>query len=53
VAGLGLPTRLHQQGITEAEIPGLAGRWTGDAPIATNPFAPFLPKGTGNAVFKR
>jgi alcohol dehydrogenase class IV len=37
VAGLGLPTRLHQQGITEAEIPGLAARWTGDAPIATNP----------------
>ena len=37
VAGLGLPTRLHQQGITEAEIRGLAARWTGDAPIATNP----------------
>jgi maleylacetate reductase len=37
VAGLGLPTRLHQQGIMEAEIPGLAARWTGDAPIATNP----------------
>jgi maleylacetate reductase len=37
VAGLGLPTRLHQQGITEAEIPALAARWTGDAPIATNP----------------
>ena len=37
VAGLGLPTRLHQQGITGAEIPGLAARWTGDAPIATNP----------------
>jgi maleylacetate reductase len=37
VAGLGLPTRLHQQGITEAEIVGLAARWTGDAPIATNP----------------
>jgi maleylacetate reductase len=37
VAGLGLPTRLHQQGITEAEIAGLAARWTGDAPIATNP----------------
>ena len=37
VAGLGLPTRLNQQGITEAEIPGLAARWTGDAPIATNP----------------
>jgi len=37
VAGLGLPTRLHQQGIMEAEIPALAARWTGDAPIATNP----------------
>jgi len=37
VAGLGLPTRLHQQDITEAEIAGLAARWTGDAPIATNP----------------
>jgi len=37
VAGLGLPTRLHQQGITEGEIAGLAARWTGDAPIATNP----------------
>ena len=37
VTGLGLPTRLHQQGITEAEIAGLAARWTGDAPIATNP----------------
>jgi maleylacetate reductase len=37
VAGLGLPTRLHQQGITEAEIAGLAARWNGDAPIATNP----------------
>jgi maleylacetate reductase len=37
VAGLGLPTRLHQQGITETEIAGLAARWTGDAPIATNP----------------
>jgi maleylacetate reductase len=37
VAGLGLPTRLHQHGITEAEIAGLAARWTGDAPIVTNP----------------
>jgi maleylacetate reductase len=37
VGGLGLPTRLHQQGIMEAEIPALAARWTGDAPIATNP----------------
>jgi maleylacetate reductase len=37
VRGLGLPTRLSEQGITAAEIPGLAARWTGDAPIATNP----------------
>ena len=37
VRGLGLPTRLSEQGIAEAEIPGLAARWTGDAPIATNP----------------
>lgn len=37
VRGLGLPTRLSEQGITEADIPGLAARWTGDAPIATNP----------------
>lgn len=37
VRGLGLPTRLPEQGITEAEIPDLARRWTGDAPIATNP----------------
>lgn len=33
---LGLPTRLSGQGITAAEFPGLAARWTGDAPIATN-----------------
>lgn len=37
VRSLGLPTRLSEQGITEAEISGLAARWTGDAPIATNP----------------
>lgn len=37
VRGLGLPTRLSEQGIAEADIPGLAARWTGDAPIATNP----------------
>jgi maleylacetate reductase len=37
VRGLGLPTRLSEQGIAEAEIPRLAARWTGDAPIATNP----------------
>ncbi len=37
VRALGLPTRLSEQAITAAEIPGLAARWTGDAPIATNP----------------
>ena len=37
VAGLGLPTRLSQVGIDAAEIPALAARWNGDAPIATNP----------------
>lgn len=37
VRGLGLPTRLSEQGITRDDIPGLAARWTGDAPIATNP----------------
>ncbi len=37
VAGLGLPTRLSQVGIGAEEIPALAARWTGDAPIALNP----------------
>ncbi len=37
VAGLGLPTRLSQVGIAASEIPSLAARWNGDAPIATNP----------------
>lgn len=37
VRGLGLPTRLSEQGIAAADIPGLAARWSGDAPIATNP----------------
>jgi maleylacetate reductase len=37
VRGLGLPTRLSERGIGAEEIPGLAARWTGDAPIATNP----------------
>jgi maleylacetate reductase len=37
VRGLGLPTRLHEQGIAADEIAALAARWTGDAPIATNP----------------
>lgn len=39
VRGLGLPTRLAEQGIGPEEIPGLAALWTGDAPIATNPRA--------------
>ena len=37
VRDLGLPTRLSEQGIAAEEIPSLAARWTGDAPIATNP----------------
>lgn len=37
VAGLGLPTRLSQLGIGADEIPALAARWNGDAPIAHNP----------------
>ena len=37
VAGLGLPTRLSQVGIDASEIPALAARWNGDAPIAQNP----------------
>ncbi|NMJ39656.1 iron-containing alcohol dehydrogenase [Roseomonas sp. JC162] len=37
VRSLGLPTRLSEQGIAANEIPGLAARWKGDAPIATNP----------------
>jgi len=37
VRGLGLPTRLSEQGIMPVEFAGLAARWTGDAPIATNP----------------
>lgn len=37
VRGLGLPTRLSEQGIPAEDIPGLAARWNGDAPIATNP----------------
>ncbi len=37
VRGLGLPTRLPERGIAAADLPGLAARWHGDAPIATNP----------------
>ncbi len=37
IADLGLPTRLSQVGITAEEIPGLAARWDGGAPISQNP----------------
>jgi maleylacetate reductase len=37
VAALGLPTRFREVGIAEAEIPDLAGRWDGGAPISLNP----------------
>jgi maleylacetate reductase len=37
IASLGLPTRLSQVGIAAEEIPGLAARWDGGAPIAQNP----------------
>lgn len=37
IAGLGLPTRLSQVGIAAEEIPGLAARWDGGAPISQNP----------------
>jgi len=37
IAGLGLPVRLADVGITAGDIPALAAMWNGDAPIATNP----------------
>ncbi|MCX7372174.1 MAG: iron-containing alcohol dehydrogenase [Alphaproteobacteria bacterium] len=37
IGGLGLPNTLGAVGIVADEIPGLAARWLGDAPIATNP----------------
>ena len=37
IRGLGLPTTLAEVGIGEDEIPGLAARWDGGPPIATNP----------------
>lgn len=37
VRGLGLPVRLRDVGIPESEIPDLAARWDGGAPIALNP----------------
>ncbi|RAI58442.1 iron-containing alcohol dehydrogenase [Roseicella frigidaeris] len=37
IRGLGLPTTLAEMGIAESEIEGLAARWDGGPPIATNP----------------
>ncbi len=37
VRGLGLPVRLRDVGIAETEIPDLAARWDGGAPISQNP----------------
>jgi len=37
IRGLGLPTTLAEVGIALAEIPTLAAKWDGGAPIATNP----------------
>ncbi|WP_431268641.1 iron-containing alcohol dehydrogenase [Dankookia sp. P2] len=37
IRGLGLPTTLAEVGIAAEEIPGLAARWDGGPPIATNP----------------
>lgn len=37
IRGLGLPTTLAEVGIAADEIPGLAARWDGGPPIATNP----------------
>jgi maleylacetate reductase len=37
IRGLGLPTTLVEVGIAESEIDGLAARWDGSPPIATNP----------------
>jgi maleylacetate reductase len=37
IRGLGLPTTLAEVGISPDEIEGLAARWDGGPPIATNP----------------
>ncbi len=37
IGGLGLPNTLGAVGIAADDIPDLAARWLGDAPIATNP----------------
>ncbi|MDO9706932.1 iron-containing alcohol dehydrogenase [Paracraurococcus lichenis] len=37
IRGLGLPTTLAEVGIAKDEIEGLAARWDGGPPIATNP----------------
>ena len=37
ILDLGLPVRLREVGIAEAELPAIAASWDGAAPIATNP----------------
>lgn len=37
IRGLGLPTTLAEVGIGPEDIPALAAKWDGSAPIATNP----------------
>jgi maleylacetate reductase len=37
IEGLGLPTRLREVNLKEAELPKIAAAWDGSGPIATNP----------------
>ena len=37
IEGLGLPTRLREVNVREAELPKIAAAWDGSGPIATNP----------------
>jgi alcohol dehydrogenase class IV len=37
LAGLGLPVRLREIGIDEAQLPAMAERYDGTGPIRTNP----------------
>ncbi len=37
VTDLGLPTRLREVGIAQADLPAIAADWDGTGPIATNP----------------
>jgi maleylacetate reductase len=37
IEGLGLPTRLREVNVKEAELPKIAAAWDGTGPIATNP----------------